>query len=116
MLELGRSIRIVREAKGMSLSVLAGKGGVSVPFLSLVENGKRQPSLVVLRRLAAALAIPPEVLIILAQPPEGCLRSGDPESQSLVAAIQKMLLVEKELRSKLAPEAKTDESCRDDGS
>lgn len=115
MLELGKAIRIVREAKGMRLSALAGVGGISVPFLSLVENGDRQPSLAVLRRLADGLGIPPEVLIILAQPPDGRLESGDQESQSLVAAIQKMLSVEEELKSRLAPEAKTDETRSNDG-
>lgn len=106
MLELGKAIRIVREAKGMKLAMLAERGGVSVPFLSLVENGERQPSLVVLRKLAEGLGIPPETLILLSQPPGGNLRSGDQISQSLVAAIKKLIAVEEEIRSKIASGAK----------
>ncbi len=106
MLELGKAIRIVREAKGMRLAMLAERGGVSVPFLSLVENGERQPSLVVLRKLAEGLGIPPETLILLSQPPGGNLRSGDQASQSLITAIKKLIAVEDDLRSKIALGAK----------
>ncbi|MGD8451334.1 MAG: helix-turn-helix transcriptional regulator [Phycisphaerae bacterium] len=115
MLELGKAIRIVRAAKGMRLSTLADNAGVSIPFLSLVENGERQPSLDVLRRLANALRIPPEVLIILAQPANGRLQSEDQVSQALVAMIQKMLSVEDELRSTLSSETETDETRSDEG-
>ena len=107
MLELGKAIRYVREAKGMRLASLAKRGGVSVPFLSLVENGERAPSLVVLRKLAAGLGIPSDVLIILAQPTEGNLQSNDPASRSLVSAIEKMLTVEDDLRKELGMEAKS---------
>lgn len=114
MLELGKAIRIVREAKGMKMSALAKSGGVSIPFLSLVESGARNPSLSVLRRIAIGLGIPPEVLIILAQPPDGLLQSGDSKSQALVQAIQKLLSVENELRSRLELEESADEPIGDD--
>lgn len=106
MLELGKAIRIVREAKGIRLAVLAERSGVSVPFLSLVEHGDRQPSLAVLRKIADGLGIPAEVLIMLSQPTSGHLQSNDRRTQSLVTAIQKLLSVEDDLRSKLTSEAK----------
>lgn len=106
MLDLGKAIRIVRAAKGMRLAALAERGEISVPFLSLVENGDRQPSLAVLRRIANGLGIPPEVLIMLSQPTSGHLESKDQTTRSLVTAIQKMLTVENDLRSKLTSECK----------
>ena len=109
MLELGKAIRIVREAKGMRLATLAQHAGVSVPFLSLVENGERQPSLDVLRRVADGLSIPSEVLIMLSQPSTGHLQSKDQTTQSLVRAIQKLQSVEDDLRSKLEPEPNSSE-------
>jgi transcriptional regulator with XRE-family HTH domain len=42
---------------------LAELAGLTPSFLSLVENGKRQPSLTVLQRIASALNVPEEVLI-----------------------------------------------------
>jgi len=106
MLELGKAIRIVRDAKGIRLATLAERSGVSVPFLSLVEHGDRQPSLAVLRKVADGLGIPPEVLIMLSQPTSGHLQSDDRTTQSLIAAIQKMLAVEDDLRTKLGSEPK----------
>ncbi|MGD2109907.1 MAG: helix-turn-helix transcriptional regulator, partial [Phycisphaerae bacterium] len=104
MLELGKAIRIVREAKGIRLAVLAERAGVSVPFISLVERGERQPSLAVLRKIAVGLGIPAEVLIMLSQPTSGHLQSNDRTTRSLLAAIQKMLAVEDDLRSQLESE------------
>ena len=109
MLELGKAIRIVREAKGMRLAALAERASVSVPFLSLVENGERQPSLAVLRKLANGLGIPPEVLIMLSQPSTGHLQIKDRTTQSLVRAIQKLQSVEDDLRSKLEAEPNSSE-------
>lgn len=115
MLELGKAIRIVREAKGMTLGSLAERSGVSVPFLSLVQSGGRQPSLAVLRRVAESLGIPSEVLIMLAQPLNGRLQTNDRASQSLIGAIQKLLSVENELRTKLGTESKPRASRKTNG-
>jgi transcriptional regulator with XRE-family HTH domain len=115
MLELGKAIRIVREAKGMTLGALAERSGVSVPFASLVESGGRHPSLHVLRRVAEALGIPTEVLIMLSQPSGGNLRTSDRATDSLVRSIQKLFSVETELRSKLASEAKPRASSKRNG-
>jgi hypothetical protein len=37
-------LRRVRQRRGMTLTVLAGQSGLSVPFLSNVENGRRKLS------------------------------------------------------------------------
>ena len=47
----------------MSQQKLAELAELSPSFLSLVENDRRRPSLVVLRQLANALDVPEEVLI-----------------------------------------------------
>jgi transcriptional regulator with XRE-family HTH domain len=65
MLQIGRSIRMLREAKGKSASELARHAGISSAFLSLIESGGRDPSLAVARRLAEALDVPPEALFVL---------------------------------------------------
>ena len=39
---LGEAISILREAKGLTLRALAEKVGVSAPFLSDLEHGRRQ--------------------------------------------------------------------------
>ena len=41
ILELGKRIRAARRKKGMSQAELADKVGISVPYVSDVENGKK---------------------------------------------------------------------------
>jgi len=101
MPSIGRAIRIVRQAKGFRLNVLAEKSRMSVPFLSLVERGEREPSLGALERIADALGIPPEALLLLSQTGRGTLRTTDQRARDLAKAIQKLVDVERKLRDKL---------------
>ncbi|UVT20113.1 MAG: helix-turn-helix transcriptional regulator [Nitrospira sp.] len=50
-------IRAIRESKGLSIRALAAKAKMAYPFLCNVENGKVDPSLSTLRRLAKALKV-----------------------------------------------------------
>ncbi|MCG7284989.1 helix-turn-helix domain-containing protein [Cellulomonas sp. ACRRI] len=58
----GASLRVIREAYGVSLSDLALRAQVSRPFVSLMESGARQPSAATLRQLADALGVPIEAI------------------------------------------------------
>jgi transcriptional regulator with XRE-family HTH domain len=55
MKALGEHIRELREAQDVSVREFAKKIGVSAPFLSDVELGRRHPSEDVLRNIAAHL-------------------------------------------------------------
>jgi transcriptional regulator with XRE-family HTH domain len=59
---LGRRVRERRRRLGLTLKDLAQRTGLSVPFLSQVENGKR-PSLASLFSLARVLDTTPEALL-----------------------------------------------------
>jgi transcriptional regulator with XRE-family HTH domain len=52
---VGRRVRALREAIGLSLRDLAGRSGVSAPMLSQVERGETSPTLNVAERIAAGL-------------------------------------------------------------
>ena len=54
---LGKRIRHLRQAKGWSQDALAGKAGMHRTYLWGIEQGRRNPSLRHLERLAAALGI-----------------------------------------------------------
>ena len=101
MLDLGKSIRIVRNAKGIRQSRLAKEAGISPAMLSLLEGGEREPSLRVLRALATALDVPPEALIVLAQPVETKLKLTDERAEGLARCIRKMVDIEDQLRASL---------------
>ena len=66
---------------------LANQAGISVSFLSLVERGKREPTLSVLRKIAAALDMPFGLVLAAA-----LATPGDTESHPhQVAAIEKLV-------------------------
>lgn len=50
-------VKAIREGKGLSLRALAAKAKMGYPYLCNVENGKADPSLSTLRRLAKALKV-----------------------------------------------------------
>lgn len=105
LIAIGKAIRVVREARNLRLGEVAKKAGVSVPFLSLVENGEREPSLDVVVRLSMALKLPMDVLLLLTQSGKTTLRTSDRRTMGLVKAIQAVDEAEKKLCSKLDPMA-----------
>jgi transcriptional regulator with XRE-family HTH domain len=59
---LGQRLRELRDGADLSLRELAKRSGISSPFLSDIELGRRFPSEEILGRLAAALNVPLEDL------------------------------------------------------
>ena len=100
-MEFGKTIRILRQAKEVSLSDLAGRAGVSIPYLSLLESGQRQPSLDVINRVAVALSIPAEVLLLLGQPRGSTLSSDCEQTETLTRSLKKLKRAEDSLRDAL---------------
>jgi transcriptional regulator with XRE-family HTH domain len=107
VLDLGKTIRILRQARGWKLSDLADKAKVSVSFLSLVESGDRQPSLDVLRRVAQALKLPSEALILMSFQSDANLRGADPAMSKLRKGIDRLVQVENQLKELLGSEDTT---------
>ena len=50
-------VKAIRERKGLSVRALAAKAKMSFTYLSNVENGKADPSLSTLKRIAKALKV-----------------------------------------------------------
>ena len=50
-------VKLWREYRGLTQKVLAGAAGISVPYLSQLESGKRKGSLEVLSAIAAELGV-----------------------------------------------------------
>jgi transcriptional regulator with XRE-family HTH domain len=60
----GRLVRTARRRRGWSQSLLADRAGLSVTYVSLIENDRRPlASLRTIRRLATALGVPPAQLV-----------------------------------------------------
>jgi transcriptional regulator with XRE-family HTH domain len=88
-MDYGRAIRIVRAAQGLKQSELAERLRVGASHLSLVEAGRRKPSLSALQDISAALHVPLHLLTLLASDPS---EFDDPESASKVSEVARTLL------------------------
>jgi transcriptional regulator with XRE-family HTH domain len=75
----GKAVKIVRAAQGLTQSELANRLSIGASHLSLIEAGKRQPSLKVLDEISAALDVPPHLLTLLASDPEEIEKRVDPK-------------------------------------
>ena len=102
--QLGRTIRILRQAKSLKVTDVARTSGVSVPFLSLVENGEQQPSLDVVRRIANALGIPSEALVVMGM--GGSLKTRDRRASALADTVGRLIEMEGRLKHLLGKESR----------
>ena len=57
-INVGGSLRRLREERNLTLRVLAEKSCLAINTLSLIENGKSSPSVSTLQQLAVALEVP----------------------------------------------------------
>jgi transcriptional regulator with XRE-family HTH domain len=51
--------------RGLSQGELAIKAGISVSYLSMLENSKRDPTVSTVKKVAQALGVPMEILFFL---------------------------------------------------
>jgi transcriptional regulator with XRE-family HTH domain len=58
----GRTIRAIRDRRGLSQESLALQCGLDRTYISGIERGTRNPSLTNILRIAAALDVPPAEL------------------------------------------------------
>lgn len=57
MRDAGRRLRTLREAKGLSQRALARRAGVSNATISLIEHGRTDPSLGMLKKILDAMSV-----------------------------------------------------------
>lgn len=65
-MNVGRAIRLCRSQKSMTQKDLAKSARVSVSYLSLIEQNKRDPGISKIRDIAIALGIPVSIVFFLA--------------------------------------------------
>ena len=61
--KLGQNLKLIRTVKKLSQGAIARKLGVHRAYISGIENGKRNPTLATIEKLADALSISPDNLI-----------------------------------------------------
>ena len=90
-MNIGHALKITRSAKKLSLQELADRTELSPSYLSMIESGKREPTLSSVKKLAEALGVPTPLLLFLAA--EGSeLKGLDAEtSRRLSAAVMDVM-------------------------
>lgn len=92
---IGRTIKVLRAASGISQKDLAERAGIRPNYLSLVESGKREPSLGVLRTISQELHVPMSFLFW--ESSSGSDHANEKQNQ-IVDRIKQLLLEVESLR------------------
>jgi len=71
---IGRQLRARRTAAGRTVASVAADAGLSVPYVANLENGRGNPTVTALTRLAAALGTR---LVVTLAPDEGSRAAGE---------------------------------------
>lgn len=91
-----KAFRIIRAAFGLRQSELAERMPITASQLSLIEAGKRQPSLKVVNALAAAVGMPAALISVLASAPGEVESKSDDDIADLARALLRLLVAAKE--------------------
>lgn len=65
-MNIGKAIKLCRTQKNMRQSDLAESAKISIAYLSLIEQGKRDPNFSVLQAISTGLDVPLSILVFLA--------------------------------------------------
>lgn len=87
MINFGSTIRAHRRKSGLTQVALARRIGVEPTYLSAIENGRREPSLTLVREIGRAVSAPPEILFWESVSPSDGLSAGDRKAIELAKKV-----------------------------
>ncbi|MFI6502001.1 helix-turn-helix domain-containing protein [Nonomuraea typhae] len=99
--EVGRRVRRLREASGVSLSELARRAGIGKATLSGVETGRRNPTLETLWAITAQLGVP--IATILDPPAQSQVMHGAAVDATLLEMFEDQEVTYELYRLRIAP-------------
>ena len=97
-MDIGRAIRFCRQQKGLTQPQLAERAALSTSYLSVLETGKRDPSLSSLQSIARGLGVPLSVLLFVAADPSDVETLTPEMHEKLAAATMKLLTASRDDR------------------
>ena len=93
-MNVGKAVRLIRTAKGVTQKGLANTAACSANYLSMVERGERQPSIDFVEQVSAALEVPAAEVFALAAD-EGAVE--DPQQRKIVRRLRELMLMLNEM-------------------
>lgn len=91
-MDYGKALRIARAIAGLQQKELAEIAELDPSHISLMEKGKRKPSVGTVQRLAKALQIPEHLMVLLAAEPQDLDIEDPKELQRSVHSLAQLLL------------------------
>jgi len=91
-MDYGKALRIGRAIAGLQQKELAELAGIDPSHISLIEIGKRKPSVDAVEKLARALQIPDHLLTLLAAEPEDLDMKDPKELERATQSLAQLLL------------------------
>ncbi len=65
-MNISKALKLCRTQRGLTKTKLADLANISISYLSLLEQGKRDPNLSTIQQLCSALNIPASIFMFLA--------------------------------------------------
>jgi transcriptional regulator with XRE-family HTH domain len=87
-----KAIRVARALADVPQRELASRVEIDASLVSMLESGKRKPSLATLEKIAAALGIPFHLFTLLASEPEDVRGANSDAVHQLAVGLTKLLL------------------------
>lgn len=101
MTSIGRAIRTLRLVRDLPAGEVAKRAKISNALLSLIEAGKRSPSVAVMARVANALRVDLDVLLLFASEADTSLNSSDEDVRKVAGQVDTLHRAEESLREAL---------------
>lgn len=98
-MNLGRALRLMRTASGMKQKEIADRLGVTANYISLLENGKREPSVAFLKGLAKILGIPVGLFFLWDEAEVGASKKSIDQLRDMLGRLESMYLFANRRRS-----------------
>jgi transcriptional regulator with XRE-family HTH domain len=87
-----RALKIARAISGVQQKELAKTAGLDPSYLSLIEMGKRKPSLAAIEKLTSALGIPNHLFTLLASEPKDLKTADTTELNRASESLARLLI------------------------
>jgi transcriptional regulator with XRE-family HTH domain len=92
-MNLGQATKLMRTASGLRQKEIADQLGVTANYISLIENGKREPSVAFLRHLAKALGVPVGLFFLWEETESKSSKTGVDQLRDILTQLETMYVV-----------------------
>jgi transcriptional regulator with XRE-family HTH domain len=91
-MDYGKALKLARALSGLQQQQLAERAEIDASYISLIEQGKRTPSVKAIHKLSKATGIPPYLFTFLAMESDDTEFLDEEELASIGEALTKLVL------------------------